>query len=98
LRISDFEPPRHPPPEDARMLPYLRLLGKMIAHVYRQQLVARSVSNDLLPGGASRICSRRSGLEAGFFSRLTHPLLGADHLLAMPSVGIWGAELGAPAI
>lgn len=34
------------------------------------------------------------GLAAGF----THPLLGPDHLLAMVSVGIWGAQLGAPAI
>src|SRR5271155_379912 len=29
---------------------------------------------------------------------LRHPLTGPDHLLAMVSVGIWGAELGAPAI
>jgi urease accessory protein len=34
------------------------------------------------------------GLGAGF----THPLVGLDHLLAMVSVGIWGAQLGAPAI
>jgi urease accessory protein len=34
------------------------------------------------------------GLAAGF----THPLFGPDHLLAMVSVGIWGAQLGAPAI
>src|SRR5580704_18447706 len=35
-----------------------------------------------------------AGLAAGFL----HPLSGPDHLLAMVSVGIWGAELGAPAI
>lgn len=34
------------------------------------------------------------GLTAGF----THPLFGPDHLLAMVSVGIWGAQLGTPAI
>ena len=28
----------------------------------------------------------------------THPLFGLDHLLAMVSVGIWGAQLGAPAV
>jgi urease accessory protein len=39
-----------------------------------------------------------SGLGGGFFSGFSHPLLGPDHLLAMVSVGIWGAELGAPAI
>ena len=35
-----------------------------------------------------------SGLADGFL----HPLTGFDHLLAMVSVGIWGAELGVPAI
>ena len=35
-----------------------------------------------------------SGLADGFW----HPMTGFDHLLAMVSVGIWGAELGAPAI
>jgi len=39
-----------------------------------------------------------SGLGGGFFSGFSHPLLGPDHLLAMVSVGIWGAELGVPAI
>lgn len=39
-----------------------------------------------------------AGFGGGFFSGFTHPLLGPDHLLAMVSVGIWGAELGAPAI
>ena len=34
------------------------------------------------------------GLEAGFL----HPLTGPDHLLAMVSVGIWGAFLGPPLI
>jgi urease accessory protein len=27
-----------------------------------------------------------------------HPLSGADHVLAMVAVGLWGAQLGAPAI
>jgi hypothetical protein len=35
-----------------------------------------------------------SGLADGFL----HPLNGFDHLLAMVSVGIWGAELGVPAV
>ena len=35
-----------------------------------------------------------AGFAAGFF----HPLSGFDHLLAMVSIGIWGAELGVPAI
>src|SRR5207237_3251997 len=35
---------------------------------------------------------------AGFAAGVLHPLSGLDHLLAMVSVGIWGAELGVPAI
>ena len=38
------------------------------------------------------------GMGGGLGAGLLHPLTGPDHLLAMVSVGIWGAELGAPAI
>jgi urease accessory protein len=34
------------------------------------------------------------GALAGFL----HPLTGLDHMIAMVAVGIWGAQLGAPAI
>ena len=35
---------------------------------------------------------------AGFLSGLAHPVSGLDHVLAMVAVGLWGAQLGAPAI
>jgi urease accessory protein len=38
------------------------------------------------------------GTSAGFVAGFLHPPSGLDHLLAMVSVGIWGAQLGAPAI
>lgn len=38
-----------------------------------------------------------SGL-GGFVAGIAHPLTGVDHLLAMVSVGIWGAVLGRPLI
>jgi len=38
------------------------------------------------------------GRAAGFLAGLRHPVSGLDHVLAMVSVGIWGAQLGAPAI
>jgi len=38
------------------------------------------------------------GQAAGFFSGLMHPVSGLDHVLAMVAVGLWGAQLGAPAI
>ena len=39
-----------------------------------------------------------SGLAGGFISGVKHPVLGIDHLLAMFSVGLWGAFLGRPLI
>ena len=35
---------------------------------------------------------------SGFTSGALHPLTGIDHVLAMLAVGMWGAQLGAPAI
>lgn len=46
------------------------------------------------PAAAHPFAATAIGFSAGFI----HPLTGLDHLLAMVSVGIWGAELGAPAI
>lgn len=34
----------------------------------------------------------------GFLSGVAHPVSGLDHVLAMVAVGIWGAQLGAPAL
>lgn len=39
-----------------------------------------------------------TGLAGGFGSGFTHPLSGPDHMLAMVSVGLWGALLGRPMI
>jgi urease accessory protein len=39
-----------------------------------------------------------AGIAGGFASGFLHPLTGIDHILAMVAVGIWGAQLGAPAI
>jgi urease accessory protein len=39
-----------------------------------------------------------TGLPGGFLSGFKHPFSGMDHLLAMVSVGLWGAFLGRPLI
>jgi urease accessory protein len=39
-----------------------------------------------------------TGLPGGFVSGFMHPLSGFDHLLAMVSVGVWGAFLGRPLV
>jgi urease accessory protein len=38
------------------------------------------------------------GEAAGFVTGLVHPISGLDHVLAMVAVGLWGAQLGSPAI
>ena len=38
------------------------------------------------------------GEAIGFVSGFEHPISGFDHIIAMVAVGLWGAQLGAPAI
>jgi len=38
------------------------------------------------------------GEATGFLTGFHHPISGLDHVLAMVAVGLWGAQLGAPAI
>ena len=40
----------------------------------------------------------RGGEALGFVSGLHHPVSGWDHVLAMVAVGLWGAQLGPPAV
>ena len=40
----------------------------------------------------------QKGEAIGFVGGFKHPISGADHVLAMLAVGLWGAQLGAPAI
>jgi len=37
-------------------------------------------------------------VSGGFLAGLEHPVFGPDHVVAMVAVGIWGAQLRAPAI
>src|SRR5260221_9887342 len=39
-----------------------------------------------------------SGTATGLASGFSHPITGLDHLAAMVAVGLWGAQLGSPAI
>src|SRR5215467_10689182 len=40
----------------------------------------------------------QKGDAAGFLTGFRHPISGLDHVLAMVAVGLWGAQLGAPAV
>lgn len=39
-----------------------------------------------------------AGEVGGFVSGMRHPISGWDHILAMVAVGLWGSQLGPPAI
>jgi urease accessory protein len=70
--------------------------------------------NDTGPGAAARVlvlvvlaflgwapaahAHVQQGQAAGFLIGLGHPVSGPDHVLAMIAVGLWGAQLGAPAL
>jgi urease accessory protein len=40
----------------------------------------------------------RGGEAVGLLNGLEHPISGLDHVLAMVAVGLWGAQLGPPAL
>ncbi|MBV8496191.1 MAG: HupE/UreJ family protein [Gammaproteobacteria bacterium] len=57
----------------------------------------------IVAAAGSLLCDRAAahmgtGLPGGFVSGFVHPFSGVDHLLAMVSVGLWGAFLGRPLI
>jgi urease accessory protein len=58
----------------------------------------RALSAVMLLWAASACAHEQAGMIGGLSSGLLHPLTGLDHLVAMVAVGLWGAELGAPAL
>jgi len=62
----------------------------------RQLLAGAAIAATAIPATAS--AHTGTGLAGGFASGFMHPLSGQDHLLAMVSVGLWGAFLGRPLI
>jgi len=40
----------------------------------------------------------QTGAASGFLTGVGHPVSGLDHVVAMIAVGLWGAQLGAPAL
>lgn len=52
----------------------------------------------LLAASDSLAHTGQTGDASGFVAGLLHPITGIDHLLAMLAVGMWGAQLGMPAL
>lgn len=51
-----------------------------------------------LTAAPSAFAHIESGQAVGFITGLEHPWSGLDHVLAMIAVGLWGAQLGNPAL
>lgn len=68
-----------------------------IAHVVLSFVLRVSFLFIFLPPGAAW-AHVGTGEIGGFFSGLRHPVTGLDHVLAMVAVGLWGAQLGVPAV
>lgn len=49
-------------------------------------------------GPLAVLAHARGGEAASFLAGAGHPVSGLDHVLAMVAVGLWGAQLGAPAV
>jgi urease accessory protein len=66
----------------------------------RQQAVARrmAVLVPVLLWTQVALAHPQQGEAKGFLTGFRHPISGLDHVLAMVAVGLWGAQLGSPAI
>lgn len=52
----------------------------------------------MLLAPASAFAHVKGGEVLSLLSGIKHPISGLDHVLAMIAVGLWGAQLGAPAV
>jgi len=59
---------------------------------------AAIVAGMIVAASTPLLAHDQGGQARGFVTGLLHPVSGLDHVLAMVSVGLWGAQLGAPAV
>ena len=52
----------------------------------------------VLLAAAPAFAHEQPGQAQGLLTGLAHPVSGLDHVLAMIAVGVWGAQLGPPAL
>ena len=64
----------------------------------RAHRVALVVALALASLPSSAWAHAQDGKAGGFLTGFLHPISGWDHVLAMIAVGVWGAQLGAPAL
>lgn len=52
----------------------------------------------LVLSAESLLAHDQPGQATSFLTGFLHPLSGLDHVVAMIAVGLWGAQLGTPAV
>jgi urease accessory protein len=65
---------------------------------YRSVGRSLAVGLTLLASATPALAHVQPDQAQGFLTGLSHPVSGLDHVLAMVSVGLWGAQLGPPAV
>src|SRR5215469_7419407 len=70
----------------------------MAEKIQRHLAVGMAALAIALPPAAPVMAHALGNTSAGLIDGFLHPPSGLDHLLAMVSVGIWGSQLGTPAI
>src|SRR5262249_40157379 len=74
--------------------------GRRAMKANREQLRARWLGVLLVISlwSQNAFAHPQRGEAVGFLTGFRHPISGLDHVLAMVAVGLWGAQLGSPAI
>lgn len=76
-----------------------RVLGTLVASASAQMWCGAAVlALVIIVCPETLLAHEERGVGAGLFNGLKHPVSGLDHVLAMIAVGLWGAQLGAPAV
>lgn len=65
---------------------------------YKLPIFILGLSSLVLLTPSCAVAHIEQGQAIGFITGLRHPWLGLDHVLAMIAVGLWGAQLGNPAL
>jgi len=67
---------------------------------HRKQILARWLGELIIISlwSQNAFAHPQKGEAVGFLTGFRHPISGLDHVLAMVAVGLWGAQLGSPAI
>src|SRR5262245_44584314 len=70
----------------------------MMMRIEPPRALARTIGALAVLWAQPAFAHMQQGEAAGMLTGFLHPLSGWDHVLAMVAVGLWGAQLGAPAI